>query len=83
MELKQAKDYWGYGVIESVGLMRDPLMDGNWLICLVRSNGDSCGMTTALKEEKTYSTLDSAMREIERITCRVSSFNVVRNSKRG
>lgn len=77
MELKQAKEYFGYGVIKSVCLVRDPLITGNWLICLVRSNGDSCGMTTAVKGEKTYSTLDSAMREIERITGRVSSFTVV------
>ena len=77
MDIKTATEYFHFGIIRSVKLLRAPMTPDLWMICLDGKMG-SLNLETALNAIKYYSSLDTAIRDIERITGGpVVSLNVV------
>jgi hypothetical protein len=75
MNIKQAREYYDLGVLTKIYLVRDPMTTG-WLLVLEGKEERSWTLQTALGAEKVYSSLDSAVVEVERITNRVSSLTI-------
>lgn len=76
MQLKDAKAYFELGVITGFDAVRDPLQPSNWLLIISGKEERSWTLETQKKEEKSFSTLDSLVNEVERITGRVSSLKI-------
>ena len=75
MKIKDAKEYYELGVLIGFDAVRDPMAPG-WLLVVSGREGRSWTLETALGGSKVYSTLDSLVVEIERITGRVTSLHV-------
>jgi hypothetical protein len=75
MNIKQAIEYYELGIITSIHFVRDPMTTG-WLLVAEGKDDRSWTLQTALGKTKSYSTLDSAVIEAERIVKRVSSMSL-------
>jgi hypothetical protein len=75
MDLKKAKDYYELDALTGFDIVKDPTTPG-WLLVAIGQEDRFWTMETALKKTKIYSSIDSAMTEIERITGRISSLHV-------
>jgi hypothetical protein len=73
MNISEASKYYELGVLKGFDAIRDPMTTGNWLLVIESTNGKSWTLETALKKPKSFSSLDTAAGEIEKITGRVSS----------
>jgi hypothetical protein len=75
MHIQAAKTFFNLGVIHAFTVVRAPMNDGCWMIT---GNGKMglFTITTALNSDKCYSSMDSVVKDIERITGRVSSFAI-------
>lgn len=76
MQIKQAKEYFELGVVVGFHAVRDPIAPGNWLMVVEGKQGNSWTLHTKLGKEKSFSSLDTLMGQIEDIAGRVSSFKV-------
>lgn len=76
MILKQAKEYFELGVVTGFHAVRDPLVQGQWLLVIEGKEGRSWTLQTATKTAKSYASLDTLMGEVENIAGRVSSFAI-------
>lgn len=76
MLIKQAKEYFELGVVVGFHAVRDPLAAGCWMLVVEGKEGRSWTVQTSLKVEKSYSSLDTLMHEVENIAGRVSSFSI-------
>lgn len=76
MQIRQAKEYFELGVVVGFYAVRDPLEPGNWLMVIEGTQGNSWTLQTKLGKEKSFSSLDTLMGQIEDIAGRVSSFKV-------
>lgn len=76
MQIKQAKEYFELGVVTGFYAVRDPLSAGNWLMVIEGKQGNSWTLQTKLGKEKSFSSLDTLMGQVEDIAGRVSSFKV-------
>jgi len=76
MQIKQAKEYFELGVVVGFHAVRDPLASSNWLMVIEGKQGNSWTLQTKLGKEKSFSSLDTLMGQIEDIAGRVSSFKV-------
>ena len=75
MNIQAANTFFNLGVIYSFTVVRAPMSDGCWMITGNGKMGQFT-ITTVLDAHKCYSSLDSVVKDIERITGRVSSLVV-------
>jgi hypothetical protein len=75
MKIATAKEYYELNVLTGFDAVRDPLSHG-WLLSISGKEGRCWTLQTALGATKTYSTLDSVVVEVQRITGRVSSLHI-------
>ena len=76
MKLKAAKDYYEMGVLTGFDAVRDPMVPGAWLLAISGKEGHSWTLRTALGKDKSFSSLDTLIGQVEEITGRVSSFHI-------
>ena len=76
MKLKQAKEYFHLGVLTGFDAVRDPLSGGSWMLVVSGKEGRTWTLQTALGEDKSFSSLDTLIGQVEDITGRVSSFHI-------
>jgi hypothetical protein len=76
MKLKQAKEYFDLGVLTGFDAVRDPLRPGSWLLSISGKDGRNWTLQTALGHERSFSSLDTLIGQVEDITGRVSSFHI-------
>lgn len=76
MKIKQAKEYFHLGVLTGFDAVRDPLTQGSWCLVISGKNGHSWTLQTALGHDRSFSSLDTLVGQVEDITGRVSSFHI-------
>ena len=76
MKIKQAKEYFEDGMITGFDAVRDPLVPGGWLLCIVGRNDRSWTFQTALGQDRSFSKLDTLIGQVEAITGRVDSLHI-------
>lgn len=67
MNMKKAKEYMGLGILNKFHALRDPLAAGSWLMIIEDAKGNSWTLETALGEAKSFSSLDTLVRQGEEI----------------
>lgn len=77
MNIKTAKDYYRDGLITCIDVLLEPMSDGCYFVSLGnRSTGRQWNLQTALGATKVYSTADSVLKDVQRITGAVHGFSV-------
>lgn len=76
MKIKQAKEYYEDGMITGFDAVRDPMVQGGWLLVIVGKQGKSWTFQTALGEPRSFSRLDTLVGQVELITGQVSSLHI-------
>jgi hypothetical protein len=75
MNIKKAVEYFELGLIRGFHTVHEPLGAG-WLLVIAGPDGRSWTLQTAKGEDKVYSSLDTLIGEVEKISGRVSSFEI-------
>lgn len=76
MKQQQAKEYFDLGIIVQFFILRDPMVPGHWMVAIEGKEGRSWSLHTALSQVKSFASVDTAVKQIEQITGRVSSLAV-------
>jgi hypothetical protein len=80
MDLKTAREYYDLGVLTGFDIVRAPMSASLWLLQINGKDGRAWLLKVSNPAnrgvDKVYTTLDSALAEIERITGRATSLHV-------
>lgn len=76
MQIKKAKEYFELGAITGFHAVRDPVQPGNWILSITGKEHRDWTLQTAKNETKSFSSMDSLIKEVERIAGRVSSLKI-------
>jgi hypothetical protein len=76
MNIKKAVEYFDLGMIRSFHSVRESSLGAGWLLVIAGPDGRFWTLQTAKGEDKVYSSLDTLIGEVEKISGRVSSFEI-------
>jgi hypothetical protein len=76
MNIKKAVEYFDLGMIRGFFSVRESSQGAGWLLVIVGPDDRSWTLKTAKGDDKVFSSLDTLMGEVEKISGRVSSFEI-------
>ena len=76
MQFKQTKDYYQHGIITGFVAIKDGSRPGNWLLSMTGKDDQSWTLKTTREKQKSFVSLDSLIKEVERITGDIESLTI-------